>query len=266
MRNILFLTLLLVVAGTNSFAINTSEDYVVGEGDVLRIMVYDNPDLETVARVSGDGKILFPLVGEVHVDGLSVAKVSDQVARMLSKGYLVNPQVSVFIEEFRSKRVTIVGQVNRPGLYELSGPTTLMELISKAGGLTPDAGSIANIKRVQASGESEKAPITVNLTELLQKSGQAQGVYVMDKDNIFIPKAGVVYVTGQVNRPNAYKLEEGTSVIQAITMAGGFTELASEKRIKVIRKENGKEKVLEKVPLHMQIFPDDVVVVPESFF
>ena len=266
MRTILFLVILLVVATTNAFAINSSEDYVVGEGDVLRIMVYDNPDLETVARVSGDGKILFPLVGEVNVGGLTVSKVSDRVAGKLAKGYLFNPQVSVFIEEFRSKRVTIVGQVNRPGLYELSGATTLTELISKAGGLTPDAGGIANIKRMSSSGGREEPMITVNLTELLQKTGQGQEQFVMDKDNIYIPKAGVVYVTGQVNRPNSYKLEEGTSLIKAITMAGGFTELAAEKRIKIIRKENGKEKVLEKVPLHSQIFPEDVIIVPESFF
>jgi len=104
--------------------------YVVGEGDVLKITVYDHPDLETKVRVNGDGQILMPLLGHVDVAGLTVSQISKKLAKMLADGYLVNPQVNVFIEEYGSKKAVILGMVNKPGLYELKGPTTLLELIS----------------------------------------------------------------------------------------------------------------------------------------
>jgi polysaccharide export outer membrane protein len=242
------------------------QDYRVGEGDVLNVLVYDNPDLETTARVSGKGTILFPLIGELDIEGLTVSQVASKIADKLAQGYILYPQVSVFVEEFRSKRAIIMGEVKVPGLYELSGSTSLMELISKAGGLTEDAGSEINIKRKNPDDPGQDNLITVNLKTLLEEQETSPNVSIMDGDRVFVPRAGVVYVTGQVNRPDAYKLESGTSVIKAITMAGGFTELASEKRVRLIRKVDGVETVIEKVPLHTIVMPEDVIVVPESFF
>jgi polysaccharide export outer membrane protein len=266
MRPIFFLIVFLLLAAGTALAISESSDYVVGKGDVLKIMVYDNPDLETVTRVGGDGLILFPLIGEVEVDGLTVGRVAETIARKLAQGYLLDPQVNVFVEEFRSQKAIIMGQIKLPGLYEMSGPTTLAELISKAGGVTADAGDTATVKRQPETPGAEEALLSVNLKELLEKRNPNVNFNVRDGDSVFIPKAGVFYVTGQVKKPDAYKYEEGTSVIKAITMAGGFTELASERRIKIIRKSGEQEKVLEKVPLHAPVMPDDVIVVPESFF
>lgn len=240
-----------------------AQDYIVGERDVLRITVYDNPDLTTITRVSGEGTILFPLIGEVNVNGMTIPQIAKKLSSLLSEGYIMNPQVIVFIEEHRSKKATIIGEVARPGLYELLGPTTLLELLSKAGGLAKDAGDKAIIKRKVSQSEQS---INIDLRQLIEKGDTSIDIGLLDGDNIYIPKAGFFYVTGEVKKPDAYKFEEGTTIIRAITMAGGFTDKAATKRVKIKRKENGKETTIEKVGHDELIRPDDVIIVPESFF
>ncbi|MCL5023986.1 MAG: SLBB domain-containing protein [Nitrospirae bacterium] len=240
-----------------------SQDYIVGERDVLRITVYDHPDLTSVARVSGEGTISFPLIGEVKVAGLTTPQIAKKISELLSNGYIVDPQVIVFIEEFRSKKATVIGEVARPGLYELPGQTTFLELLSRAGGLTKDAGENAIIKRKVNQGEQS---FNIDLKKLIEKGDTSLDMNLQDGDSVYIPKAGFFYVTGEVKKPDAYKYEEGTTVLKAITMAGGFTDKAAEKRIKIKRKEGGKENTVEKVGLDDLIKPDDVIVVPESFF
>lgn len=243
-----------------------AQDYVVGEGDVLKIMVYDHPDLTTVVRVGGEGSVLFPLIGQVKIAGLTVPEVSGRLAGLLSQGYIVSPQVTVFIEEFRSQKATIMGQVNRPGLYELKGYTTFLELLSKAGDLTKDAGDRAIIKRKGEGPDKREKVITIDLRRLIAMGDTTQDTPILDGDSIYVIKAGVFYVTGEVKKPDAYKHEEGTTVLKAITMAGGFTDKASTGRIRIIRKSQGREETIEKVRLDEPVLPDDVVVVPESFF
>jgi polysaccharide export outer membrane protein len=241
-------------------------DYRVGDGDVLKVMVYGHPDLTTTVRVSGGGTIAFPLVGLLQVKGSTVDQVAERVVTSLADGYIVNPQVSVFIEEFRSKKVTIIGQVEDPGLYELSGSTTLLELISKAGGLTKDYGNNATIHRKNVAGGGNEQIITIDLKNVLQNGALALDVPILDGDSVVVAKAATFYVTGEVKKADAYKYEEGTTVIKAITMAGGFTNIAARGKVKVYRQVNGKEHVAEKVSMDMPILPDDVIVVPESFF
>ena len=140
-------------------------EYRIGPGDVLNITVYDNDDLETMVRVGADGKIIFPLLGQVEVKDLSISQVSDKITQLLADGYLVNPQVNVFVKEFRSKKVVVLGRVRSPGLVELSGPISFLELVSKAGGLEKDAGDTATIKRKK---EDQDTVIVVDLLSLLE--------------------------------------------------------------------------------------------------
>jgi len=261
----LFLIFLTLLIGSQPILADEA-DYRVGDGDVLKVTVYGHPDLTTTVRVSGGGTITFPLVGLLEVKGLTVDQVAEKVGTSLSDGYIVNPQVSVFIEEFRSKRVTIIGQVEHPGLYELSGSTTLLELISKAGGLTKDFGNNATIHRKNGAGGEQEEIITIDLKNVLQNGAMALDVPILDGDSVVVAKAATFYVTGEVKKADAYKYEEGTTVIKAITMAGGFTNIAARGKVKVYRKINGKEHVAEKVSMDMPILPDDVIVVPESFF
>jgi polysaccharide export outer membrane protein len=258
------IVILLLCSGTFGYAI--TKDYIVGDGDLLRITVYDNPDLLTVVRIGGEGTILFPLIGQIKVAGMSVNLVAKKIEEMLSEGYIVSPHVSVFIEEYRSQRVTIMGQVRNPGLYELKGFTTFLELLSKAGDLTSEAGDKAFIKRKAESPDRGERNITIDLKRLVEKGDTSQDIQVVDGDSIYIVKAGTFYVTGEVKNPASYKIEEGLTVFKAITKAGGFTDRASTGRVRIIRKVKGQEEIFEKVKGDEPILPDDVIVVPESFF
>lgn len=157
-----------------------------------------------------------------------------------------------------------MGEVVRPGLYELKGRTSFLELVSMAGGITRDAGETATIKRIGADDKIES--ITIDLAGLFSGSDVSSSMNVLDGDTLYITKAGTFYVTGEVRRPNAYKYTDDTSIIKAITKAGGFTDRASEKKVRIVRKTSDGEQVLENVAMDELILPDDVIVVPESLF
>jgi len=263
-----FIPLFLLVGICTADVVHASHDYIVGEGDVLDIRVYGHDDMSTRVRVSGDGMIVLPLLNHIEVAGLTTSQVSEKIAGLLADGYIVNPQVNVFVDDYRSKKAVILGQVVSPGLYELRGRTTLLELISQAGGLTKDAGDQAIIKRKSNGSPANKAEevITINMKKLLEEGDASQNIPINDGDNLFISKAGVFYVSGKVNRPGSYRYEERLSLLKAITIAGGFSDEAAKNSVNIIRKINGKKNVLEKVSLDELILPDDVIVVPESFF
>ncbi|MCG8333047.1 MAG: polysaccharide export protein [Proteobacteria bacterium] len=253
---ILFLTLALY-----------AQQYKVGEGDVIKISVYDNEDLQTTVRVSGEGHIVVPLLGKVSVEKLTIPEISDKLTNLYADGYLVSPQVNVFIEEYRGQKAVILGEVNHPGLFELRGTTTFLELVSKAGGLTQDAGEKAIIKRkLKDSYQHDQKIIAIDLISLMEKGDFNMNLQIIDGDNIYISKTGFFYVTGEVKKPDAYKFLDGTTVIQAIAMAGGFTGKANEGKVKIHRKIEEQEKIIEVVALDTPIYQNDVIIVPESFF
>lgn len=261
MKKIL-ITLLIV---SSLVGISRAEQYIVGEGDLLKITVYEHNDLTTTTRVSGEGTIVVPLVGEIKVGSMSTTQISEKLAVLLADGYVVNPQISVFVEEYRSKKVIVLGQINKPGLYELRGQTTFLELISIAGGIKETAGDRAMIKRAAATDREQKDVVAIDMKKLVEQGDTTLNVTLQDGDTIYIDKAGVFYVTGEVKKPDAYKYEE-TTVIKAITMAGGLTDKASARSIRIIRKVNGEERIIENVKMDEPVLPDDVIVVPESFF
>ncbi len=242
-----------------------AQDYIIGAGDVLEVTVYDHADLTQTVRVNSDGTIMLAMLGMVKVGDLSVSDASGKVAGLYGDGWLVEPQVNIFIQEFRSGKATILGQIAKPGLYELSNQITLLELISTAGGLTEDAGSLATIKRRTVSKDQESV-ITVDLKQLIEKGDTSLNLTIQPGDNIYIQKAKIVYVSGEIKKPGAYKCTDETSIIQLITLAGGFTDKASPTRVKLIRKQDGKETVFEKVNMDFLVDADDIIVVPESFF
>ena len=240
-----------------------SAEYILGPGDVIRINVYDNDDLQTMARVSDDGFIIMPLLGQIKVEGLTISQAGGRIAKLLAGGYIINPQVNIFVEEFRSKKAIVLGRVNRPGMIEMSGPITLLELISQAGGLADDFGETITIKR-KDSGKNDV--IMINLKSLTEGGDLSQNIPIRDGDTIYVSKAGMCYVTGEVKSPNAYRCSENITVLKLITLAGGFTGKASRSKIRVVRKVDGQDLVLEDIAMDMTVQPDDVIIVPESFF
>ncbi|MCL7489370.1 MAG: polysaccharide biosynthesis/export family protein [Desulfobulbaceae bacterium] len=246
-----------------SVGITRATDYILGPGDVIRISVYDNDDLLTITRVSDDGMIAMPLLGQIKIEGLTVSQAADLITKRLADGYIINPQINIFIQEFRSKKAIVLGRVNKPGLMVMSGPTTLLELISQAGGLEDDFGETVTIKR-KAKGEDNV--ILVNLKLLTEGGDLSQNIAIQDGDTVYVSKAGMCYVTGEVKSPNAYKCGESMTVLKLITLAGGFTGKASRSGVRIVRMVDGSEQVFEKAAMDMVVQPDDVIIVPESFF
>lgn len=260
-QSIVFITLFLTVITTA-----TAQDYRIGEGDVVRISIYKQADLETVVRVSNEGTLVMPLIGPVMARGKTVAQLANAISAKLADGYLMEPHVSVYIEEFRSQKVTILGAVNGPGLYEISGDISFLELVSKAGGFTALAGDEAVIERQAGDTTPGKQKLKVDLKRFLEKGDTSSDISLKDGDSIFIKQAAMFYVNGEIKNPDVYKYQPNMTVIKAVTLANGFTEKAAPSGIRIIRKIEGKEQTLMKVKMDMAILPDDIVVVPESFF
>lgn len=242
-----------------------AQDFILGENDILTITVYDHPDLKTTVRISGDGMITLPLIGQVPAADMSVNDLAEQIKTLLSDGYVINPQVHIFVEEFSSRKATILGEVSKPGLYELKGQTTLLELISRAGGLTGNAANRAIIHRKLPAGQNQQM-LTIDLRQLMEHGERAKNINIIDGDNILIQRKEIVYITGQVKKPDLYNYDDGLTLLQALTMAGGVTDKAATRRIRIIRTHNGQTQTLERVPLDQPIRPNDVIVVPESYF
>ncbi len=240
-----------------------ADDYLVGSGDVLKIDVYDNADLETTVRVTNNGTIVMPLLGQVKVGGMRLSDVTDKLTELLEDGYLINPQVNIFIEDFRSKKAVILGHVNKPGLIELRGNTTFLEIVSHAGGFKEEAGDTATIKRIF---HDKKEVIVVNIKSIVEGGDLSQNIPILDGDTIFVSKSGMCYVTGEVDDPDAYPCNSDTTVLKLIAKAGGFTGKASKSKVRIVRLIDGEKTILKGVGLHSEVKANDIIVVPESFF
>jgi polysaccharide biosynthesis/export protein len=250
-------------------------DYLVGPQDVLSITVWDQNDLSGKFTVETDGSFTFPLIGRIQAGGLTLRQVENELKKRLADGYFKNPQLTVSVETYRSQRVFITGEVRTPGTYTLTGDMSLIEALSRAGSTTQFAGGEAVIVR-SASGQTANGPLLPNQAETatsirvdlkeLQSGGLSQNVPLKDGDTIFVPRAETVYVFGQVKNPGAYALQtKDTTVLQALSLAGGVTDRGSTGRIKIVRIVKGKKTEI-KVGLTDLVLPGDTVMVPERFF
>jgi polysaccharide export outer membrane protein len=249
-------------------------NYVVGPQDVLMITVFDQQDLSGKFTVDADGTISFPLIGRLKAGGLTLQQVEDALRKALADGFFRNPQVSVGIEQYRSQRVFVVGEVRTPGTYQLSGETTLIEALARAGSTTDTAAGEAMIVRSKTpaapSGpllpeQQEGAEvIRVDIKEL-QSGRLSQNALLQDGDTVFVPRAELVYVFGQVKNPGAYPMKNGTTVLQALSLAGGLTDRGATGRLRVARIVSGK-KTEVRVNVEDLVQPGDTIIVPERFF
>ena len=248
-------------------------EYTIGAGDIIIISVWGHGDLTKEVVVSEKGTFSFPLIGEVKAAGLTVNELEAKLVELLSNGYVINPNVSVRIQGYQSKKVYVLGQVRSPGSYSLHKETSLIEIISGAGGVTDNAGWIIEV--VRPSERSHDKPVIPNEAkkediirvdlEGLLGGRPEDNIRIEGGDTIFIPKASYYYIFGEVKRPGSYKLMRDTTVLKAVILAGGFTEKASKRRIKIRRKE-GAETIKVSVKLDDPVLPQDTIIVPESFF
>jgi polysaccharide export outer membrane protein len=251
--------------------------YRIGPGDLLELKVFEVKELDQTVRVSEDGSITLPLLGRVVVEGLTQEGVGQKLTGLLSAKYVKNPQVTIFIKEYKNQQVAVIGAVENAGSYELVGRKNLLQIISMAGGFSETAGNEVFILREGPDGQT--SAITIDLKDLLVNGNQTLNVPVEPNDVINVPvdKEIRVFVMGRVTRPGAVrsKLSEGVTLLQAIADAGGLAEGAKESAITITRKGTaGKEKKI-KVNLKdiikgrkkdIVLQEGDVVYVPESFW
>lgn len=264
----------LLVAGTIVQGAAQVTNYIVGPQDVLAIAVWDQPDLSGKFTVDADGSFTFPLIGRVDVGDLTLREVEEVLTKQLADGFLRNPQVSVSVDQYRSQRIYVVGEVRNPGAYPLTGEMTLIEALARAGSATPESSGEALIVRPQP-GKRLDQPLLPNQPEAaeiirvdikdLQSGVRVRNVALRDNDTIYLPRAELVYVFGQVRTPGAYALQKGTTVLQALSLAGGVSDRGATGRIKIVRLE-GTRKVEVKARLSDVVQPGDTIVVPERFF
>ena len=250
-------------------------DYTVGPQDVLTIASYDQADLSGRFAVEADGTFTYPMIGRVKAGGLTLRQVEAQVKQQLKDGgFFTNPQLSVAIEQYKSQKVFIVGEVRSPGTYPLSGDMNLVEALARAGSTLPSASGDAIIVHAVTPGVSgptlptrDDAPNVehVDLREL-QNGVFSLNAALRDGDTIFIPRAENVYVFGQVKNPGAYALQQkNTTVLQVLALAGGVTDRGSTSRVQIVRIVSGQKKELN-VKLTDAVLPGDTIVVRERFF
>jgi len=260
----------------------TDSDYTVGGYDVLNIIVYEEKDLSREAiRVSGEGYISFPLIGRVKVDGLTTSEIEKLISlKLAEEEYLLEAHVSVMVTGYNSKHFLVLGAVNTPGSYSLKAQERVLDAISRAEGIVADqAGQKGMIIRTEKPGtkKERKLIIDLDLQGLLKGRDQVSNLYLADKDVLFIPKAEHFYIIGQVKSPGSYPLAgREITLIEAISMAEGFTPIASRNKTRIIRVEDGVEKIIQvkvdaitdagKKIQDVLIQPNDIIVVPESFF
>lgn len=245
------------------------EVYKLGPDDELQITVYEHPDLSRSVLIDPNGSFDFPLIGEIKAAGLTVEELGKTLKTQLGRDYLVNPQVTVTVTQYRNRQVYVLGAVKTPGVYPLRHNQTLLEIISAAGGLAPDAGSHAVLVRsaqaANASGPNQRtAPesIRIDLEQLL--TGEIrQPIPLYNGDTVRILPGAFVFITGQIRNPGRYPLERNATVDTIVILAGGFTEFAAKKKIQVRRLIDGEPQEF-RARLHDRLQHDDVIVVPES--
>ncbi len=250
------------------------KDYVIGPEDVLRIQVWDHPDMDREVHVSREGEFSYPLIGKVHADGLTVVELEKEITRRLDISYIINPQVTVAVNQFHSKKVFFLGEIVSRGTYPLTGKTTLLEILAQAGGPTPEAGTEVILIRPRNHIKKENpTPLeeardddVIHLdVQQLMNGDMSQNIFLQNGDTIYITKAQYYYVFGEVERPGKFLHEKSITVLKALTTAGGITDVAAVNRTKIVREKEGM-RVKFKVKMNDAVMPEDIIIVPESFF
>jgi polysaccharide biosynthesis/export protein len=236
----------------------------LGPGDMVRVTVFRNPDLTTETRVSERGTILFPMIGEVPVNGLSARDAGARIGDKLKQGkYVVNPEVTVSLMQVNSRQVSVLGNVNKPGRYPLDTTTAkLTDLIALAGGIAPtgsDQVTIVSTKNGQTTSTN------VDLPNMIRTGDLARNVELQPGDTVFVHRAPMVYVYGEVQKAGAYRVEPNMTVMQALAMGGGLTPRGTERGIRIHRR-NGDQVAQRDAKLTDIVQSDDVIYVRESLF
>jgi polysaccharide export outer membrane protein len=251
-----------------------SEDYRIGSDDLLEIEAYNVEELKKTVRVNSQGEIGLPLVGILHVKGLTTSEAEKLIAGKLDK-YVEETLVTVFVKEYKSQRISVIGAVNKSQVFAVTGQRYLLDMLMMAEGISKDAGNICYIIRPvlknNSAGQSET--MVIDLDELLINGNLSLNVPVFAGDVINVPKGGIFFVDGSVRTPGAYNMKGRTSLTQAISMAQGVNSDADLSDIRIFR-ENGKgerevfvadyDAIRTGTQSDISIAENDIIIVPQS--
>jgi polysaccharide export outer membrane protein len=256
-----------VMSQTTSSSVD-SQALHIGIGDELEITVFGAPDLSAHGRVGADGNASMPVLGYVHIAGLTSAEAEQAIAQQLEqKGIVNHPQVSIFVKEYTGSEISVAGEVKKPGVYSVLGPHRLLDILQSAGGLTEKAGNAVTISH--RDGEITTIDLSKDPAVMARSNIELQ-----PGDTLIIPQAGIVYVLGEVYRPGGFVSSSttGFTVLQIIAAAGGPTHVASAGKTKMLRRTaNGLQeipvplqKLMEGKAPDMPVVPDDILYIPSS--
>lgn len=240
-------------------------EYRLGAGDAVRISVYQSPDLTLEARVSESGIVSYPLLGNVKIGGLGVSAAEKLIADGLKNGNFVKaPQVSVLVTQVRGNQASVLGQVNRPGRFPIeAADLRLSDLLAIAGGIA-SAGADTVVLVGTRGGQRFRKEI--ELASLFRSTGFEDDLLVQNGDVVYVERAPIVYIYGEVQRPGPMRMERGLTVMQALATGGGPTQRGTEKGLRLHRKgPDGKLQVLQPA-MDDALRDGDVVYVRESLF
>lgn len=261
--------------------------YVLGPDDQIIIRAFHAEEIsDKPVEISGDGYINLPLLGRVKAAGLTVVQLESVLAERLT-AYIEHPQVTVLVADYRSQPVSVIGAVRNPGVVQLKGHKTLVEVIALAGGLIPESGNTVTITRELSNGRIPLAGAVdnpagkisvarVNLRKVMDAQAPGDNIVIEANDVLTVPRGQMVYVVGEVQRPGGYVLNERDtiSVLQALSLAGGLTANAAPKKAKILRDKSGNSgreevasnvrKILSGNSPDVDLHPDDILFVPDS--
>jgi polysaccharide export outer membrane protein len=237
----------------------------LGVGDTIRVTVFQNPDLTTEARISERGTIVFPLIGELALAGQTPMEAGNKIAAQLKQGrFMKDPQVGISVVQVRSRQVSVLGNVVRPGRYALDDTSlTLTDILALAGGISP-AG--ADTVTVVSNRKGEENKREINVAEMMAKGDLSSNFEIQNGDTIFVQHAPVFYIYGEVQRAGVYRLEPDMIVMHALSLGGGFTQRGSDRGLTIHRRMPGGAVRKIEAKLFEPVRPDDVIYVKESLF
>lgn len=248
-----------------------SPNITIGTGDLLNIVVFDTPELTTSVRVTQDGEINLPVLGLMKLAGLSTSEASIKIEEELrNRRLILDPHVTIFVAEYASQGATVMGEVRAPGVYPTLGTRKLLDMISLAGGVITTAGKAVSI----VHRNDPQHPVTVALQSGPATMYAQENPVILPGDTIIVSKAGVIYVVGDVLKPGGFLIDNNTpvSLMQSLTLAGGWDKTAALSKTKLIRKTTeGREEVdvdLKRIAYGSQadipVKDGDILFVPSS--
>lgn len=263
LKRIALTLLLFTVTFFDVITPSMAQDYRLGIGDVVKVVVFQQPDLNISDRINNSGGVNFPLIGEVQIVGLTTTAAEAAIAeRLRAGGFVKRPQVSVSVETFRSQNVSVLGEVKKPGKYAIEGTSTVVDMLALAGGTSETAHDRLTVIR------SEKGTTKRYEVDLLQLhlGDLKQNLTVGDGDFITVPKMQIFYIYGEVSRPNQYRLERDMTVMQALAVAGGLTQRATQRGIEISKRTPSGSTEVKSAGLNDVVQANDVIYVKESLF